>query len=73
MAGGLSGHLASMLLISKHPNTYFYCNSLKGLFSYKIIMQEKGVNNSTNVIHKNNNCEIKIMNEIKLAIYKSVS
>ena len=36
-------------------------------------MQEKGVNNSTNVIHKNNNCEIKIMNEIKLAVYKSVS
>ena len=25
------------------------------------------------VIHKNNNCEIKIMNEIKLAIYKSGS
>ena len=74
MAGGVSGHLASMLLISKDPNTYFYCNSLKGLFSYKIIMQENcKKKESITVIHKNNNCEIKIMNEIKLAIYKSVS
>ena len=74
MAGGLSGHLASMLLISKHPNTYFYCNSLKGLFSYKIIMQENcKKKESITVIHKNNNCQIKIMNEKKLAIYKSGS
>ena len=40
VAGGVSGHLASMLLISQDPNAYFYGNSLRGLFSYKGIMQE---------------------------------
>ena len=40
VVGGVSGHLASMLLISQDPNTYFYGNSLRGLFSYKGIMQE---------------------------------
>ena len=63
-----------MLLISQDPNTYFYCNSLKGLFSYKRIKQENcKKKESITAIHKNNNCEIKIMNEIKLVIYKSGS
>ena len=74
VAGGDSGHLASMLFTSQDPNIYFYCNSLKGLFSYKRIMQENfKKKESITVIHKNNHCEIKIMNEIKLAIYKSGS
>ena len=74
VTGGDSGHLASMLFISQDPNIYFYCNSLKALFSYKRIMQENyKKKESITVIHKNNNCEIKIMNEIKLAIYKSGS
>ena len=40
VVGGVSGHLASMLLISQDPNTCFYGNSLRGLFCYKRIMQE---------------------------------
>ena len=36
VAGGVSGHLASMLLISH----FMHFNSLRGLFSYKGIMQE---------------------------------
>ena len=74
MAGGVSGHLASMLLISQDPNTYFYCNSLKGLFSYKRIKQENcKKKESIILIHKNSKNKIKLMNKVKLAIYKSGS
>ena len=54
-------------------HTYFYCNSLKGLFSYKTIKQQNcKKKESITVIHKNDNYKIKIMNEIKLVISNPV-
>ena len=59
-----------MLLISQDPNTCFYCNSRKGLSVTRELSKKK---ESITVIYKNNKCEIIIMNEIKLVIYKSGS
>ena len=70
VAGGVSGHLTSMLLISQDPNTCFYCNSRKELSVTRELSKKK---ESITVIYKNNKCEIIIMNEIKLVIYKSGS
>ena len=54
-------------------HTYFYCNSLKGRFSYKTIKQENcKKKESITVIHKNDNYKMNILNEIKLVISNPV-